>query len=531
MFEWVRRVGMAVYAGAQHAVQQYKEAALAPITPAVLSMTDAEWDSFDSRLFRYWHYDLYYFNEAFSQLERYRLQHLRQRGLYKHTRGIYNPVFRLVNITASKCYGGVLNWKDLETGAIPLMDATPSHKTAVRELWLRSNMGQLKMLYARRLARYGDGVLKIVDDRDKGQVRIESLHPGVIKDATFDAVGYVQAYTIEYARPDPRDPDKLVLYRETGDKEAFRTFIVRSGEKAEPFAWYRDADGKAVSAWANDYGFVPLVITPAMNVGQSWGATTFAGGVIHKIDEANDLASNTHDQIRKLVDALYYFAGVQNIKQITSSAQLAAEAGEEDNSDRDEVRFLTGPANSQPTILSANLDFSGALDAVQKLLDEIEHDLPELAFSKLREYQLHSNPAVLSSLGDAIDRLEDFNGNADHGLLRALQMGISVGAWNNYPGFEAFSIDSYHEGGLNFQIRPRDIVADKLSKKERLDFLIQTDAPPSWIWEELDIDAARIAAGEADRIQRDRQVAADVASVLAGGMGMNDDDEEPETAP
>lgn len=519
MFEWVRRVGMAIVEGARYGVNVYRREALVPTAPAVLSMTASDWDSFAYRLARYWHHDLYYYNEAFTKLEQYRLQHLRENGLYRFTRGIYNPVFRLVNITAAKCYGGNIDWKTLESGAIPLMDASEAHKEAVRQMLKWSNFGQMKMLYARRLARYGDGVLKIVDDREKGRVRLESLHPGVVRDAEFDAVGYVQAYTIEYAVPDPADPDTLVLYREVVDKETFRTYIIRDNGEPQLYGWHTDVNGRPQPQWDNEYGFVPLVIAKAADVGRTWGATTFHGGLLSKLDQANDLASRTNDQIRKLVDALHFFEGAQSLKQIEAGT---TSTDPDDQSEREEIRVLVGPAGVKPHILAANLDFEGALKALDGMLNEIELDAPELAFAKLREYQLHSNPAVMTALGDAIERLTEFNGNADHGLLRAFQMGISMGALGNYEGFEPFGLDAYDRGRLDFQLRERDIVADSLTLKERIDVLDSSDAPPRWIWRLLDVDAAEIARAEADQLAQERTVAADVARTLAAGLADQD---------
>lgn len=503
---------------ARYSPTLYREETLVPLQSPLTSMTDNAWGSYEVRLARYWHLDLYYWNKVFTALERYRGQHLKTAGLYKYTRSIYNPVQRLVNITAAKCYGGPLDWNELETGAIPLMDADDRIKDGVRQLWKDSNWGQLKMRYARYGARYGDAVLYVADDRDKQRIRLEVLHPGVIREAEFNATGYVQSCVIEYLKDDPEKPGDWVIYRLAIDKERFATYRIKN-EKAELYGWHTDINGNPTPQWDNDYGFVPLVISPASDIGQSWGAVTWHGGPIDQIDQLNDLASLTHDQIRKLVDALHYFEGVTSIKQLQSGTPTPA------NDDpflhqpeREELRVLIGPADSVPHILAANLDFTGSLKAMENIYADLERNLPELAFAKLREYQLHSNPAVRTALGDAEDRLTEFNGNLDHGLMRAMQIALTMGGIGNYTNYEPFGPDDYERGRLDFRIKPRDVIADTLSFKEQMDLLVQTDAPPRWIWQKLDIDDDEIARAEADRLAQERQTAADVARVLATGI-------------
>lgn len=518
MLDWAKRMATAVntgfQTGIQAAVTAYKRGALSPSGTAYLSSLAAlNWDSYDARLFRYYHLDLYYFNTVFSQLEPYVKQHLRYEGLYKYTRSLYNPVFRLVNITASKCYGGSLDFDTLTTGAVPMDGLDRRTEDALRQLWKWSNFGQLKMRYARYAARYGDGVLKVVDDPESGKVRLEVLHPGVIRDVDINSVGHVKAITIEYEKDDPLVPGDTCLYREYIDQDQFATYRVKNGQE-ELYAWNETAPN-----WDNPYGFVPVAMAQAADIGRQWGATTFHGGTIHKIDQLNDLAALVHDHMRQTVDAMWYLAGVDAVTDLrsdevsldTDDAETAADTNDEE---RSKIPVLNGPEGSQPYAMVANVDYTGALTAIDKLLLEIEKDCPELAFAKLREYRQDSAPAVRTILSDAIDRLTEFNGNLDAALVRAFQMACTIGGVGNYPGFEAFGLDDYDAGNLDFEIQERQIVLNELTKKERLEFFKETEAPPKWIWSELGKSEEEIAEAEADLEANSRAVAGEVGRAL-----------------
>lgn len=499
---------MATRYGIAQAVQTYRYGATVPLT-TTSAYDFAEWDRWDARQFRYLLHDLYYFNAVFTTLERFRTQHLAEQGLYKHTRAIYNPVWRLVKLTAAKCYGGHLDWNDMSGGAVPIVNGNPRIHDALRALWKASNFGAAKMRYARGTVRYGDGFIKLVDDTERGKVRLEFLHPGLVSEMTVDAVGHVKRIVIEYERLDP-ESERPYLYREEIDKERFATY-----RDNEPYAFYTDAAGNPVSEWDNPYGFVPVVHVKAEDIGRDYGAATFHA-TLDKIDQANSLASLIHDQVRKTVNVAFLVSGAQSIKQL---GQMAVTEDEhvKDRTDLDEIPIITAPAGAQPHELIAHLDLAGALRKLEMQLDEIERDLPELSLHRMREFAQHSAPAVMLVFSDAFERLEDVRSNLDAALLRAFQMAISIGGLRGYEGYEGFGIDDYDKGNLDFQIGDRPLVRDTLSVKERLDLLQRTEAPARWIWRALNVPDEDIAAAELESITRERAVAGEVARVLATG--------------
>lgn len=457
---------------------------------ATVPREELGWETLDARLFRYYHADAYYNNTIYSTLVAYAAQHKQLKGLYKYIRAVYNPVARLVDLYVAKCYGGSIDMENLRKGALPIAQAEDPLRAAIRQMVIWSNLVTQKSVYVRNGAKFGDAVIKVVDDRARRKVRLEMLSPAIIKHANFDEVGNVKTVTIEYYRYEetqysPTGPifeQKTYCYTEYIDGEKFQTF--RDGK---PYAYYEDAAGNPVAEWPNEYGFVPLVIVPHKDVGLIWGANVFHTSV-SKIDELNDAASLLNDQVRKAVNLVWYYAGVAKKDELNISVDQ-----------KDGIPAVYGPVGSQPHPMVANLDLAAALQNVQAILIEIERDMPELSLHRIREGGNLTAPGIEAGYSDAIEKIVEARGNYDDGLVRALQMGISIGGYNRYDNFLPFSLDSYRMGNLEFTIAERPVVKDQLSRKERLDLLKQSGAPSRAIWKELDVPDDTIQEWEAEK--------------------------------
>jgi len=500
---------------ARAAIITFRYPALAPHpVPGVVSKDD--WDAYEYRLFRYHHYSLFYHNKVFTQLERYRTQHLRERGLYRHTRPLYNPVFRLVELEAAKAYGGALDWDDFSHGAIPLQNADDRVIEAVRQVFKWSNWGQRKTLYARNCSRFGDAVINITTDFFSQKVRMELLHPGVVKEIETGPTGFVKRAVIEYERQEPGE-DRPWLYRLEIDEDSFATF--RDGE---PFAFHADPFGNLAPAWPNPYGFVPLITSQSLDFGERWGGTSFHAS-IEKIEEANDLASILHDQIRKAVTAPWFMPGLTSLQQLKEDTASVGDEEASDEVERSSVPVILAPKEARAEALVAPINIADSLKTLERLLEEVEDEIPQLSLNRMRRGggQL-TYPGVVTAYDDAISRIQEFRSNADGGLLRALQMAISIGAYHRFEGFRPFSLDSYRQGALDFQIAERPVIRDSLSKRDRIELHAQSNAPDEWTWELLDHTDEEIARAKTEKAAATRQVAAQLIGAMSG-QGARDD--------
>lgn len=439
------------------------------------------WDRYEARLFRYYNNAAYYNATIYSSLNRWSSVHQAQLGLYRHIRSIYNPVQRQNDLLVSYVYGGSLDTEDLSSGAIPIATDHTQLITPLKQIFTWSRFGELKSLYIRWGAQFGDVALKVVDDRVKQKIRLEVLHPGKIREAQFDAVGNITSISIEYQKlEDPPLPQpglaglfkpaslKFYVYTEMIDvvngRTRFRTF-----KDGEPFAYFADESGALVPEWYEDWGFVPVVLAQHKDTGLHWGASSFHGS-LRKIDEVNDFASHLNDQVRKSVNALWYFAGVQSQDELVTN---------DGSQTRDQTPAIYGPEGSRPYPMITNLPIDQGLNVLAKMLEELENDLPELGFQSTQQVTRAMTAAEVRARNSAgIGRIQEARGNYDHALVRALQMGISVGANNGYEGFAGFTLDSYAQGDLDFSIKDRPVVDDSLPLSEELTSLATVGSQP-----------------------------------------------------
>jgi hypothetical protein len=441
--------GRAAYLG-------YDQEALAPLSAY-------QWDAYASRLFRYTHYRHYYNNTVYSELERYAVAHKEKsnQGLYRHVRPVYNPAARGVDLYPSKVYGGQLDIEELSSGAIPLRLKSDAQKRAIRQLWQWSNWGIQKSLYVTTGAMLGDVFIKLVDEPDKGRVRLEVQIPDIYKELEFNSVGSVTRYVIEYNRVDVIT-GKSYVYKEEGNKEWFRTY-----KDGELFAYTQDGDGKPAPEWRNIYGFVPVVHVPhKLTVGARFG-TSSVHKVLWKIDEINSAASRVNDQIAKVVNTIYHAKGLQG----SVSFEL--------NDDKGQMPLLKTDSTVDLIPLVNNLDITAATDNVTQMLMEIERDMPELSLHRIRESGQATAPGVRAAYSDAIDLINEASGLYDDGLVRAHQMAMTIGGIRGYQDFTGFNEGSYDNGDLDHSIAPRDVIDDSLSQYEKVTFLMQAFSIPN----------------------------------------------------
>lgn len=504
--------------GLEAAIQEYNERNMVPAE-------EYGWDDYKARLARYWVYSSYRNNTAYSSINRIASRLKASSGLYKNIRGIYNPVYRQNQLLVSYIYGGSIDMETLTGGAIPVVTSNAALIEAIKQLFVWSRFAQNKSLYTRHGALLGDVALKIIDDREHEKVRLEVLHPGKIRDVEVDAVGNVQSIIIEYERPEELDvanmrPSRLgtadlrsnitYTYTEKITKDKFQTF-----KNGSPFAFYKDMSGKPVAEWDNEYGFVPVSLCQHQPSGLKWGENAFHAST-RKVDEINDQASLLNDQVRKVIVPLLFVSGAGGKKDLTV-----------DTSDRDRFTIIYAPEGSDIKNVIGDIDIEGASANIDKMLQELERDLPELALQRMRESGGDQTaPGVTAAYSDAVGRVEEARGNYDGALVRAIQMAVTMGGLNSYRGFESFNLQSYDAGNIDFYIKDRPVINDSLSLLQRLTSLgtvnSMTPALQRVAMQEMGYDEKTIDSVVLDAEKQTHEAARGFANSV---FGSGDDDE------
>jgi len=325
---------------------------------------------------------------------------------------------------------------------------------AIAKVWEWSNWQQEKDVVTLRGAVLGDSFIKIMDDPERKKAYMMPVHPNTVKELTIDHWGNVKAYTIEETRLHPRNNVDQVKYREEairdGDSVVYKTYLNDS-----LYAW--SDDGKA--EWTVDYGFVPLVFIRHRHVGLPWGWAEMHAG-LPMFREVDDQASLLNDQIRKMVNAPWLFAGVNapgagNVQMNTSTpTDNNPEAG------REETPALYGPAGATAFPLVAPLDITATATNIKDMLAKLERDFPELSDDLANAGGDVSGRALRINRQPIIDRVEQRRPNYDAPLVRAHQMAVAIAGWRGYDeAFTGFDLDSFGAGKLAHAIGERPVYA------------------------------------------------------------------------
>jgi hypothetical protein len=464
-----------------------------------------KWDPYEARVRRYQRDMRYYDNRIY--LDSIMLSTIQQMRppLYKHIRGIYNPVNRLVRVYVSKVYGGQLDMELLQDGAIPIYQADDRLRQAIKQAWIWSNWSKQKTLYVKYGSIFGDSAIKVVDDVDSQKVRMEVLDPRKIVEVRLDAVGNVKYIRIEYQKIDP-DTGKEFTYGEEIDEDWFVTY-----RDDDEYAYFIDGSGNRVSRWRNEYGFVPVVLCQHITTDAVWGENPFHTA-LHKIDEVNDQASLLNDQVRKVINPLWAASGVGQ------GANLELDAG-----NRDVIPIIKAGDNVTFTPLVAPLDIANAGANIRDLLAELERDLPELLLARMLETGDVTATAIRASASAGISRIEEAQGNYDDALIRAQMMAVSIGGYRGYDGFAGYSLDSYARGDLAHFIGKRPVISDDLSKLEKVQTMQSISVSKRLLLRELGFSEDDIREEE---MRDETRARSEVQSFTESVFAPDDDDDD-----
>lgn len=390
-------------------------------------------------------------------------------GMYKWTRDIYNPAYRLGQFYRTYIWGGRLDMMagdgKQEPSALPIVTDNDALRPAIATLWRSSNWKVSRRDVPLMGSVLGDAFIEVVDDLERGKVYLRQVHPATVKDVVSDPFGNVKGYTLEYERMLP-DSTRTSTYSEVvsrdGDAVVYQTF-----SKGAPFAWGDVmVEGQPVSTWAQPYGFVPLVHIKHQNLGLDYGGSELLPR-LSLFREVDDQGSKLNDQVRKTVDAAWLFAGMR--KPDSSPTVTGAETSTtKPEAGRDEVpAFYSSDPAAKAQPLVAPLDIAAVAANIGAMLATLEKDYPELNLYRLREGQGLSGRAIRLVRQDAESKALDLRDVYDDALVRAQQMAIAIGGWRKYDGFAGFGLESYAAGDLQHEIGDRPVFAsDPLDTEE-----------------------------------------------------------------
>jgi hypothetical protein len=189
-------------------IRAFREAMLT--STALDDATANDYGSYAARRTRYAIEWAFFENTAYRNIHDWATKFKADYSLYKYTRNVYNPAYRLADFWRTHIMGGSLDplaGDGLSApSALPILTDNAALRPALAQLWRDSNWQINKNLLALHGALFGDAFIQPVEDVQRQKVYLKVIHPGLVRSVALDPFGNVKAYVIEDQRPDPTDP-------------------------------------------------------------------------------------------------------------------------------------------------------------------------------------------------------------------------------------------------------------------------------------------------------------------------------------
>jgi hypothetical protein len=422
-------------------------------------------------------YESYYANTMYARSGQYRDT---RTGLPVTIRPIHNPVRRVVDWYAGRVTPGAMSEDGLPTAGkpnrIPYADDTDERvRLAVQQAFQWGAVGFDLGLYVRTGAMLGDVFAEVVSDPERQKVYPKLTHPRYLTDVAWNDTGDVTYYQVEI--PMVTSEGRPYRWGKMVDKWRITTLL-----DGKPHGY----DGQPATV-ENLWGFVPAILVQHQNVGTQHGAPAFAG-VMNKIDELNGIVSEIDDYILRFTKQHIIIGtddpGAFNTALTASNATRRGRIDEEITSEdmarrRDGIKVMGAKPPVSVARLIENMGLGEAVPHRDRLLTEIEEDLPEITLSsKLLDMSQVTGPGAVPLVQDVQHKLDEAAANYDAGLIKLGQMCISMaaqclrdGIWDRRTltdqqrKFDAFTPDSYDRGELAFNLTPRTLIPESFDQK------------------------------------------------------------------
>jgi hypothetical protein len=325
----------------------------------------------------YWLLDAYYHQNAQYDVLR------RNEASTDHIVALRNPVQRVVETYATHLWPGTL------PDALPIEAVNERIIEPIHQVWQWSNWGNQKQIAARWLSLYGDLFIKVVTTDDFRRVFFQLLRPHFVTDMQRDERGI-----LEYIRLDvPRAVNQggrivQMTHTEIWTGESYRLWV-HDRHTEHDIVKEEELGLPDVERPLTDFGvdFIPIVHIPFRDIGdvRGIGVVTHA---LDKIDEANRMATQLHEKLFRYNKPTWVVSA--NAADKDGRPLAAPRFADKDgkvigatSTEMPDIAYLPGMSSMESLI--PNINYAAALDILNAMLNELEADLPELAFYRLRD--------------------------------------------------------------------------------------------------------------------------------------------------
>lgn len=403
--------------------------------------------------------DAYYLNNG---LYDYLALEMHTAAIWKEAlKALRNPAMRVVEFYPMHLWPGML------PEALPIVTDNKKIIEPIQQVWKWSNWGANKQLAARQMAKYGDLFIKVSQTEDLKQVYLQLIEPKYVTAFEVDHRGFVTYIRVDIPRT-RRESDgtlKHYTYTEVWDKKAatFRAWEHDKGpddeidQLGQPKLTRALTQGPGLDSVGVD--FVPFVHAKFRDIGEERGTGAFTQ-TLDKIDECNRKATRLAQMIFRYNKALWALSA--NAMDASGRPLPAprvggasGDPGEGDTIELGDDRLVRLPGMSKLESLMPDIDYTAHMEALKADLEELEQDLPELTYYRLRDTGNLSGRALQLLLAPAIKKAEEARGNAETALDRADEMALTIGV---NAGIFKKSIGNFEKGEFNHSFKKRDVL-------------------------------------------------------------------------
>lgn len=339
-----------------------------------------------------------------------------------------------------------------------------------------SNWATKKQRYIRDLATLGDGFIKVVSKSD-AQDRMQRVHFRLIRPEDFtdfdvDERGYLTYVRIDVPRSERRADGSLdeYIHVEIWDKQqgTYRVWRV-------PKEMRHRGDGELGPAARTEAieqltggDFIPFVHTRFIEDDDGRGMAAIEPA-LDKIDELNAMVTRLHQRLY-----LYGTAQEQMVSGMMDPDGLPMAPPGDDDGDGVQV-IHEGSIAKMPSgwrLYPRNQGmhdvFRAQLEAVNAHLEHLEQtDLPELLWGQVGNMSREmSGIALRLMLTAPLAKALEVRGNAEAGLIRAIQMGMTIAQNGGIPQFAENQIGTWGGDGRDFEFWFADRAVVPLTETE-----------------------------------------------------------------
>lgn len=386
-------------------------------------------------------------NEALPQRELYKLLRafyynndlyglLRDLGMYLDEptlRALKNPAKR-----AAEFYPAVI-WPGALPQALPIsVEGNEAIVPAIRQLWVWSNWAIQKQISVRTAAITGNTYLRVGQEETKKRVVMQRIEPEFVTDQDTDIRGYLTYIRIDMPltnRMRPPQSQAVVelptvgtpTYTEVWDSNGGRIWVHNQGAAVAVSNLGEPTHKIEFSQLGID--FIPVVHTKHLDIGDDHGLGAFTTS-LDKIDELNRLATQFHKLLFRHNTPTWTLSpnGTDQMGRPLPAPRLPTNDAGEEQLDFGGEKVIKLPGNSALQTLVPPVDYMAAREAIKDYLAELESDMPELIYSRLRDFPEVSGIALRTLLSPALSVAQEVRGNHEAGLIRAHQMALTIGA-------------------------------------------------------------------------------------------------------